>query len=191
MSMRERTHWPRCRRARDAARRALRAAEDRDHLRPLLRGLRCRLRHRPGRRQARGECGMMTTLVNLFNATNKDNIVVKPQIIEWGPYYQQLNARIAAQRHPTIAVMHTSQLGDFIRARIVEPIAMTTCRRLASTCTTSRPCAQERRHCQRQDLRPAVGHPFLALAHQRRPVQEAPGSSTASGQPDHAQTVAR
>jgi multiple sugar transport system substrate-binding protein len=33
---------------------------------------------------ARGECGVMTTLVNLFNATNKDNIVVKPQIIEWG-----------------------------------------------------------------------------------------------------------
>jgi multiple sugar transport system substrate-binding protein len=47
---------------------------------------------------ARGECGVMTTLVNLFNATNKENIVVKPQIIEWGPYYQQLNARIAASR---------------------------------------------------------------------------------------------
>lgn len=31
---------------------------------------------------ARGECGVMTTLTNLFNATNKDNIVVKPQIIE-------------------------------------------------------------------------------------------------------------
>ena len=48
-------------------------------------------------RKARGECGMITTLVNVFNATNKDNIVVKPQIIEWGPYYQQLTARIAAQ----------------------------------------------------------------------------------------------
>ena len=53
---------------------------------------------------ARGECGVMTTLVNLFNATNKDNILVKPQIIEWGPYYQQLNARIAAHDIPTIAV---------------------------------------------------------------------------------------
>ena len=61
---------------------------------------------------ARGECGVMTTLVNLFNATNKDNIVVKPQIIEWGPYYQQLTARIAAHDIPTIAVMHTSQIGD-------------------------------------------------------------------------------
>jgi multiple sugar transport system substrate-binding protein len=69
---------------------------------------------------ARGECGVMTTLVNLFNATNKDNIVVKPQIIEWGPYYQQLNARIAAHDIPTIAVMHTAQLGDY--TRYVEPL---------------------------------------------------------------------
>lgn len=72
--------------------------------------------------KSRGECGVMTTLVNHFNATNKDNIVVKPQIIEWGPYYQQLTARIAARDIPNIAVMHTSQIGDFIRARIVEPI---------------------------------------------------------------------
>ena len=72
--------------------------------------------------KARGECGVMTTLVNHFNATNTDNIVVKPQIIEWGPYYQQLTARIAARDIPVIAVMHTSQIGDFIRSRIVEPI---------------------------------------------------------------------
>ena len=71
---------------------------------------------------ARGECGVMTTLVNHFNATNTQNIVVKPQIIEWGPYYQQLTARIAARDIPNIAVMHTSQLGDFVRARLVEPI---------------------------------------------------------------------
>ena len=63
---------------------------------------------------------MITTLVNVFNATNKDNIVVKPQIIEWGPYYQQLTARLAAKDVPNVAVMHTSQIGDF--ARIVEPL---------------------------------------------------------------------
>ena len=57
--------------------------------------------------KARGECGMITTLVNVFNATNKDGIVVKPQIIEWGPYYQQLTARLAARDVPNIAVMHT------------------------------------------------------------------------------------
>ena len=66
--------------------------------------------------QARGECGVITTLVNLFNATSKE-IVVKPQIIEWGPYYQQLTARLAARDIPTIAVMHSAQVGDFVRAR--------------------------------------------------------------------------
>lgn len=69
---------------------------------------------------ARGECGVMSTLVNLFNATNKDNILVKPQIIEWGPYYQQLNARLAARDIPAIAVMHSAQLGDY--TRYVEPL---------------------------------------------------------------------
>ena len=69
---------------------------------------------------ARGECGVMTTLVNLFNATNTDNIVVKTQIVEWGPYYQQLNARIAARDIPAIAVMHTAQIGDYVR--YVEPL---------------------------------------------------------------------
>jgi multiple sugar transport system substrate-binding protein len=69
---------------------------------------------------ARGECGVMTTLTNLFNATNQDNIVVKPQIIEWGPYYQQFNARMAAHDIPTIAVMHSAQLGDY--TRYVEPM---------------------------------------------------------------------
>jgi len=70
--------------------------------------------------KARGECGMITTLVNVFNATNKDGIVVKPQIIEWGPYYQQLTARIAAKDIPNIAVMHTAQLGDYVR--LTEPL---------------------------------------------------------------------
>ena len=72
--------------------------------------------------RARGECGVITTLINLFNATNKDGIVVKPQVIEWGPYYQQLTSRIAARDIPAVAVMHTAQIGDFIRARVLEPI---------------------------------------------------------------------
>jgi multiple sugar transport system substrate-binding protein len=72
--------------------------------------------------RARGECGVITTLINKFNAENKDGIVVKPQAIEWGPYYQQLTSRIAARDVPTVAVMHAAQIGDFVRARIVEPI---------------------------------------------------------------------
>jgi len=72
--------------------------------------------------RARGECGVITTLINKFNAENTDNIAIRPQVIEWGPYYQQLTSRIAARDVPAIAVMHTSQIGDFIRARVVEPM---------------------------------------------------------------------
>lgn len=49
---------------------------------------------------ARGECGVMTTLVNLFNATNKDNIVVKPQIIEWGAVLSAAECPHRGARHP-------------------------------------------------------------------------------------------
>lgn len=71
---------------------------------------------------ARGECGVITTLVNQFNATNKDNIIVKPQIVEWGPYYDQLTARIVARDVPTVAVMHESSLGDFVNRKLIDPV---------------------------------------------------------------------
>ncbi|MDO8778522.1 MAG: extracellular solute-binding protein [Burkholderiaceae bacterium] len=71
---------------------------------------------------ARGECGIITTLVNQFNATNKEGIVVKPQIVEWGPYYDQLTARIVARDVPMIAVMHQSSLGDFVSRKLVDPL---------------------------------------------------------------------
>jgi multiple sugar transport system substrate-binding protein len=73
-------------------------------------------------KQARGECGIITTIVNQFNATNKEGIVVKPQIVEWGPYYDQLTARIASGDVPTVAVMHESVLGDFVARNLVEPL---------------------------------------------------------------------
>lgn len=72
--------------------------------------------------KARGECGIITALVNQFNATNKQGIVVKTQIAEWGPYYDQLTARIIAKDIPTIAVMHESVLGDFVSRKLVEPL---------------------------------------------------------------------
>ncbi|MEO8154589.1 MAG: extracellular solute-binding protein [Rhizobacter sp.] len=72
--------------------------------------------------KARGECGIITTLVNQFNATNKLGVVVKPQIAEWGPYYDQLTARIVAKDVPTISVMHESALGDFVSRKLVEPL---------------------------------------------------------------------
>jgi multiple sugar transport system substrate-binding protein len=73
-------------------------------------------------RAARGECGVITTLVNKFNATNKDNIVVKPQIVEWGPYYDQLTSRLVARDVPTIAVMHQSSIGDYVNRKLIDPV---------------------------------------------------------------------
>jgi multiple sugar transport system substrate-binding protein len=69
-----------------------------------------------------GECGIITALTNKFNATNKLNAVVKTQVIEWGPYYDQLGARIVAKDIPTIAVMHEAVLGDFVKRKLVEPL---------------------------------------------------------------------
>lgn len=72
--------------------------------------------------KAHGECGIITTLVNEFNATNKQGIVVKPQLAEWAPYYDQLSARIVAKDVPTITVMHESVLGDYVSRKLVEPL---------------------------------------------------------------------
>lgn len=72
--------------------------------------------------KASGECGIITTLVNEFNATNKEDIVVKPQIIEWAPYYTQIDARILSHDVPTISVMHEAVLGDYVKRNLVEPL---------------------------------------------------------------------
>jgi multiple sugar transport system substrate-binding protein len=73
-------------------------------------------------KQAHGECGIITSITNQFNATNPDHVVVKPQIVEWGPYYDQLSARIVSGDIPTVAVMHESVLGDFVARNLVEPL---------------------------------------------------------------------
>ena len=73
-------------------------------------------------RQGVGECGIVTALVNEFNATNTDGIVVRTQIGEWGPYYDQLTARLVAKDVPTIAVMHESALGDYVRRQLILPL---------------------------------------------------------------------
>lgn len=72
--------------------------------------------------KAKGECGIITSLVNQYNATNKDGVVVKPEVAEWGPYYDQLTSRIVAHNTPTIAVMHQSVLGDFVSRKLVDPL---------------------------------------------------------------------
>lgn len=72
--------------------------------------------------KAQGECGIITALVNRFNATNTDGIVVRTEVVEWGPYYDQLVARMVAKDVPTVAVMHESALGDYVRRKLVLPM---------------------------------------------------------------------
>ena len=72
--------------------------------------------------KAVGECGILTSLINEFNAQNAGRIVVHTQVAEWGPYYDQLNARLVASDVPAVAVMHESMLGDYVRRKLVEPL---------------------------------------------------------------------
>lgn len=72
--------------------------------------------------KAVGECGIIQVLTNNFNATNGKGIHVKTQSIDWENYYTQLNAAMASGDIPEIAVMHQSQIPNFISRGLVEPL---------------------------------------------------------------------
>ncbi len=72
--------------------------------------------------KAVGECGLITTLVNRFNATNGQGYFVRAQPIEHGSYYQQLGARIVGRDLPTVAIMHSSVINDFAKRRLLTPL---------------------------------------------------------------------
>lgn len=71
---------------------------------------------------ASGECGIITTLINNFNATNEEGITIQVQGTEWGSYYDQLNATFAGGDAPDIAVMHRTRLLDYAARNLVLPI---------------------------------------------------------------------
>lgn len=71
---------------------------------------------------ASGECGIITTLINSFNATNEEGITIEVQGTEWGSYYDQLNATFAGGDAPDIAVMHRTRLLDYAARNLVLPI---------------------------------------------------------------------
>jgi multiple sugar transport system substrate-binding protein len=71
---------------------------------------------------ATGECGIITALVNRFNASNRHGIVVRTQVIEHGAYYSQLGARIVSRDLPSVVIMHSSVLNDFAKRRLLEPL---------------------------------------------------------------------
>ncbi len=70
--------------------------------------------------KADGECGIMTVLINRFNAENPD-IVVDTNVVAW-PGYAQLTAQIAARDPPDLVTMHQGVLTDYAARGLVEPI---------------------------------------------------------------------
>jgi len=70
--------------------------------------------------KADGECGIITAMINKFNAESPDTHV-KVDIVEW-PGYDQLTARIRSGEPPTISVMHEAVISDYESRGLLEPL---------------------------------------------------------------------
>ena len=101
-----------------AQHRARRAASD--HSAALFRRLRRAIRGSTDVAAAEGECGIITTLINKFNADNPD-IHVKVNIVYW-PGYDQLSAELAARDPPDLVTMHQSAISDYSQRHLIEPL---------------------------------------------------------------------
>jgi len=70
--------------------------------------------------KADGECGIITAMINKFNA-DSPTTHVKVDIVEW-PGYDQLTARIRSNDPPTISVMHEAVISDYQSRGLLEPL---------------------------------------------------------------------
>lgn len=70
--------------------------------------------------KAEGECGIITTLVNRFNAENPD-IHVDVNVVAW-PGYPQLTAQVAARDPPDLVTMHEGVISDYALKGLLEPV---------------------------------------------------------------------
>jgi len=69
---------------------------------------------------AEGECGIITTLINRFNAENPD-VHVKVNVVYW-PGYDQLSAELAAGNPPDLVTMHQSVISDYSQRHLIVPL---------------------------------------------------------------------
>ena len=69
---------------------------------------------------AEGECGILTTLINRFEAENPD-ISIRINVVAW-PGYPQLSAQIAAGDPPDLVTMHQSVISDYQGRGLLEPM---------------------------------------------------------------------
>ena len=69
---------------------------------------------------AEGECGIMTALINRFNAENPD-LHVDVNVVAW-PGYPQLAAQMAAGDPPDLVTMHSGVISDYASNGLLEPV---------------------------------------------------------------------
>jgi multiple sugar transport system substrate-binding protein len=72
----------------------------------------------PGK--AAGECGIITAMINQFEAANPDIRVVENTVF-W-PGYDQLTAQLAANGAPDLVTMHSSAIPDYDARGLLEPL---------------------------------------------------------------------
>ena len=66
-----------------------------------------------------GECGIITTIINKFDATS--DIRVSQNVVAW-PGYPQLTAQTAAKDPPDIVTMHSGVIADYAAKGLLEPV---------------------------------------------------------------------
>lgn len=69
---------------------------------------------------AESECGILTTLINRFQAENPD-IDVAVNVVAW-PGYPQLSSQIAAGDPPDLVTVHQSVMTDYQQRGLLEPM---------------------------------------------------------------------
>ncbi len=69
--------------------------------------------------KAEGECGIITTIVDRFNAQNPD-IHIDVNVVAW-PGYPQLTAQMAARDPPDLVTMHEGVISDYQSSGLLEP----------------------------------------------------------------------
>ena len=67
-----------------------------------------------------GECGIITTMINKFNAENP-RTQVSQNVVAW-PGYPQLTAQMAARDPPDIVTMHSGVISDYAAKGLLEPV---------------------------------------------------------------------
>ena len=70
--------------------------------------------------KAEGECGIVTTMLNKFNAENPD-VRVSDNVVAW-PGYPQLTAQMAAGDPPDVVTMHSGVIADYAAKGLLEPV---------------------------------------------------------------------